>query len=1082
MHTKAFVTAAAFAASVLFAQVDTARIVGTVKDQSGAVVPGAQVSIANTLTGLSYQTVSKPDGTYESAPLRIGSYRIAVEHAGFKRTVREGIVLQIQQTAVVDMVMEVGQVTQEVSITAAAPLLTSHEATQGQVIDNQKIVDLPLNGRDYVQLALLSAGTSEPAVGARMAGFSGNGMRATQNNFLLDGVDNNNAQIAAQGNQSESVKPSIDSIQEFKVMTNSFSAEYGRAAGAVVNVTLKSGTNEMHGTAFEFLRNEKLDAKNFFDLAANRKPPFKRNQFGFSLGGPIRKNKTFFFGNYEWNKIRESRTVNNTIPTLRMVRGDFSELLPSTRIFDPATYDAASGTRALFPGNVIPASRFDPVGAKVAGYYPQPNKPGLVQNFLYNPPSALDRDSWNAKIDHSFGPNDLVYTRFSFQRDFQPVSLSLPPPAYGGGASSSTTTGDNFMAAWNHIFSPSFIVSSKVGWNRIFTDIQPAVTTNLNRELGLRGVELVLPGMSPFQPAGYSTVGVGTILPNNAGSQSRQLISDLTWIRARHSLKFGLNFTWMQSYLFNPQLAMGAFSFDGGYTRDSKGLREGNSIADLLLGTPYQAQVSNYTHMNQRSPFYDFYVQDEWKATDRLTLNLGLRYQLHLPWVEKRNAWANFDIDTDPAKPALVMAQDGSRYDRATIRTAPRDFGPRFGLAWRPAGKTVVRGGYGIYYTQYEAMGGEQYIQTNPPFHYKASITTDRIRPTIQLSAGLPPDAVKPQNAANIVTSSYDRGLRSGYAHQWSFSMQRELPHDMLVEAGYYANSAHRLMRRTEGNWALPRAGVINANRRYRSILVPRDNVVIGPLANTWRHESSANSNYHSLQMRLEKRFSRGLSLLASYIWSKAISDGRGVAGAGGSSPILPQDPLNYRAERALSDEHRPHRFVASYVYDLPVGRGKTLLATMPPVLQALAGGWSVAGIATLESGRRVNLTVRGNPSNTGSPDRPNVLRNPFLDASQRTLYRWFDTTAFVPNAPFTYGNAGRNLLEGPGVANFDLAIYKYFRITESKRLQFRAEAFNAFNTPAFGLPSAQVGDPNFGTISGADRPRNLQAGLKFIF
>lgn len=1085
MCFRSVAVASIFATSLMFAQVETARIVGTVKDQSGALVPGAQVTMTNTLTGLSYRTVSKPDGSYESAPLRIGSYRVAAEQAGFKRAVREGIVLQIQQTAEVDLTMEVGEVTQEVSITAAAPLLTAHEATQGQVIDNQKIVDLPLNGRDYIQLALLSAGTSEPASGARMAGFSGNGMRSTQNNFLLDGVDNNNAQIAAQGLQSESVKPSVDSIQEFKVMTNSFSAEYGRAAGAVVNVTLKSGTNELHGTAFEFLRNEKLDAKNFFDLPASPKPAFKRNQFGFSAGGPIRKNKTFFFGNYEWNKIRESRTANNTIPTPLMLKGDFSELLPSTRIFDPASYDAASGTRTPFPGNVIPASRFDPIGAKIAALYPQPNKPGLVQNFLYNPPNALNRDSWNAKIDHSFGPNDLVYGRFSFQRDFTPPSLALPPPAYGAGtgtANSQTTTGDNFMTAWNHIFSPTFIISSKIGWNRIFTDIQPPVKTNLNRELGLLGVDTSLPGMSPFQPSGYTNVGIGTIIPNNAGSQSRQLISDVTWIHARHSVKFGISFSWLQSYLFNPQLAMGSFAFDGGYTRDSKGLREGNSIADLLLGMPYQAQVSNYTHMNQRSPFYDFYVQDEWKATDSVTLNFGLRYELHLPWVEKRNGWANFDLDSNPASPALVLAEDGSRYSRATIHTDARDFGPRFGFAWRPAGRTVVRGGYGLYYTQYEPMGGEQYIQTNPPFHYKASITTDRIHPTIQLSEGLPPDTVKPQNARNIVTSSYDRGLRAGYAHQWNFSVQREFPHDMLLEAGYYANSAHRLMRRVEGNWALPGPGVVNNNRRFRSILVPRDNVVIGPLANTWRHESSANSNFHSLQLRLEKRLSYGLSLLGSYIWSKAISDGRGVAGSGGLSPILPQNPLDLRAERALSDEHRPHRFVTSYVYDLPVGQGKAFLANMHPVMEAFAGGWSLAGIGTLESGRPVNLSVRGNPSNTGGPDRPNVLHSPDLGSSPQTLSRWFDTTAFGLNAPYTFGNAGRNILRGPGVVNFDLAVYKYFRITEGRRLQFRAEAFNAFNTPAFGAPNAQVGDPNFGIVSSAQRPRNLQMGLKFIF
>ena len=1077
-----YVFAAALFTAAAIAQVETARMVGTVRDQSGAVVPDAAVTFTNTATGISSQTKSRADGAYESVPLRIGTYRVTAEREGFKRVIRDGIVLQIQQTAVLDLTMEVGQVSQDIVVSADAPLLTMNEATQGQVIDNRKVVDLPLNGRDYIQLALLSAGANEQAPGGRVGGFSGSGMRATQNNYLLDGVDNNSAQIAYQGRQGEAVKPNVDAIQEFKVMTNSFSAEYGRATGAVVNVSLKSGTNGLHGTAFEFVRNEKLDAKNFFDLPDESKPPFKRNQYGFSLGGPVIRNKTFFFGDYEWSRIHESRTVNNTIPTARMIGGDFSELLPATKIYDPATL--AGGDRQPFAGNIIPKSRFDAIGAKLAAFYPAPNKAGITRNFLFNPPNNTDRDHWDIKIDHTFSERNSVYGRYSYQQDLEPRSPSLPPPAYGTGqdATDFTHTGHNVMLGWNHVFSPSLILATKAAWNRLLTDREPPVDRSINAELGLRGVNTTIPGMAQFGVTGYTAIGIGTTTPNLADSQNRQLVSDLTWIRGRHSAKFGINFSWIQAFLFNPQDALGNFSFDGSYTRNARTLREGNAVADLLLGYAAQAQTSTFAYMNQRAPFYDFYAQDEWRLTGRLTLNLGLRYEAHLPMVETRNLWSNFDIDTNPAKPVLVPAKDGSRFDRATIHPDLNDYGPRFGFAWRANNKTVFRGGLGVYYAQYEGFGGAQFLETNPPFTYKAVLTTNRVDPTIVLSTGLPPDTVSPKNAANIQTSSYDRNLRHGYAEQWSFSIQRELPGDILLEAGYYANSAHKLMRRTEGNWALPGPGNINSRRRYSSILVPQDGVVVGPLAGTFRQEDTVDANYQSLQLKFEKRLSRGLSVLSSYIWSKAISNGRGESGAGGVSSGLPQDPLNLRGERSLADEHRPQRWVTSIIYNLPFGRGKMFLSSAPRFVEGALGGWTVAGITTFESGPLQTLTVRGNPSNTGGPDRPNVVHDWHLPSSARSLNQWFDVTAFVPNAPFTYGNAGRNLLDSPGIVNLDLAIYKEFRATDRARLQFRAEAFNASNTPHFGVPNASVGDPTFGQINGANEGRDLQFGLKVIF
>jgi hypothetical protein len=392
-----------------------------------------------------------------------------------------------------------------------------------------------------------------------------------------------------------------------------------------------------------------------------------------------------------------------------------------------------------------------------------------------------------------------------------------------------------------------------------------------------------------------------------------------------------------------------------------------------------------------------------------------------------------------------------------------------------------MRAGYGIYYSQYEGFGGAQYLEVNPPFTYKAVLTTNRVNPTLSLVQGLPPDLVTPKNASNIQTSSYDRNLRHGYAEQWSYSLQRELPGEILIEVGYYGNSAHKLMRRTEGNYALPGPGDINARRRYRSVQVPPDGVLVGPLAGTFRQEATADSNFNSAQIKVEKRLSRGLSVLSSYMFSKAISNGRGESGAGGVGNSLPQNPQNYQAERSLADEHRPHRFVASYVYELPVGHGKPVLPNANRLVNGVLGGWTTSGILTRSSGRLTSLTVRGAPSNTGGPDRPNVLHDWHLSGGGN-LQSWFDTTAFAPNAPFTFGNAGRNLISGPGVTNLDFALFKSFKIHERLALQFRAEAFNATNTPPFDPPNVQTGDPGFGTIGSAGTPRNLQFGLKLVF
>ena len=1056
-----------------------AELGGTVTDSTAAVIPDVAVAVTHLSTGVVRTTTSNEQGYFVVPLLQPGDYQVTLRKEGFRPITQTGITLHVGEPARINFTMDIGAVTEEVTVTAAAPLLETATPAQGQVIDNQKIVDLPLNGRDYIQLALLSSGAGAVPSG-RFNTFSASGMRANQNNFMLDGVDNNSMQRAGQARRAEVIKPSIDAIQEFKLSTNSYSAEFGRGGGAVVNVSLKSGTNKIHGSVFEFLRNEALDAKNFFDPPNRPKPPFKRNQFGFAVGGPIVRDKTFFFADYEGTRIRESRTVNNTIPTPLQVQGDFGELLPRTRIYDPATFDSATNQRQPFPNNQIPSSSFDPIGASVISLYPTPNKPGLTRNFLFNPPQPEDLDRWDVKIDHNLGESDRFFVRYSVSGNHVGSTPNLPEPAWGGGqrATPFDHDGQNLLVNYNKVFSPSFIMEFKAAWNKIFTLRSSPIDVNVNDQLGLQGVELADPGMAQFTVQGLQLIGLGSWIPNKSGSQNRQLISNFTLLRGNHTFKFGINFSWLQHFLNNSSNAHGVFTYDGGYTRDSMTLKEGSSAADLLLGTTTRAVVSTWVWENMRRPYYDAYVQDEWRVSPRLTLNLGLRYELHPPWVDRMNNGANLDF-SDRSNPRIVLMQDGSRFSRALVNTDKNNFAPRAGIVYRLTESTVVRTGYGFFYGN---TNWKNVLATTPPHYYRATVQTDRVNPTLQLHDGLPLDLISPQNARNIGMGPIDMNLPMPYTQQWNFSIQHQLPAQILLEVGYVGSASNRLSRQYDINVPLPGPGAVNRRRPIGSLVVPPDNVTIGPIAGLNYFERTANGNYHSLQTRLEKRLTHGISVLSSYTWSKTLSDGRGAGGVGGTSHLRPQNPHLLSAERSLSDEHFAHRFVASPIYQLPFGRGKRYLSDSNSAVNALLGGWTLASIVTFSSGGRANLSVRGNPANTGTANRPNVLSNWRLDSGARSLDRWFDTAAFERNAPFTYGNAARNLIEAPGLVNVDFAIYKSFSIQENLTVQFRAEAFNVSNTPAFGRPNTQVGNRNFGQIGGAGRPRNLQFGLKIIF
>jgi len=1067
-------------ASLALAQVDTARMSGVVTDVTGAVLPDVPLVITHVSTNQQFRVTTNAQGQYVAVNLPVGSYTIRAELQGFKTAIRRGVTLQVDQAAVVDITLELGDLTEQIEVTADAPLVDPSRASQGQVIDNKKIVDLPLNGRDYVQLALLSAGAVQPT-GGRYGGFSASGQRTTQNNYLLDGMDNNSLQAAGEAERAEAVKPSIDAIQEFKVATNSYSAEFGRAAGGVLNLTIKSGSNDIHGTVFEFLRNENLDARNFFD--PQDVPPFKRNQFGFSLGGPIVKNKTFFFGDLEIMRRRESVTEVSTIPTSRMRQGDFSGT--GEPVFDPATFDPATGARDPFPDNQIPQSRFDPVTRQLLDFYPEPQTSELTRNFTFNGPDSEDMERWDVRIDHIVSAKDSIYGRVSNQEQDLPGPPRLPGVAFLD--PSFSNTGWNTVLVWNHTFSPTLVTNSRVGYNLVDTDRTIDREENFNALLGIQGVDQNLPGgFANFAITGFANVGRGTFAPIFSDSQVRQASSDTTWVHGSHTTKFGVKFQALQQNNVNPQQRVGNFLFDGGFTRNPAGNIGGNGLADLFLGLPFRTDFSTGIHIAGRADLHAFYVQDDWKVTDRLTLNLGLRWEVFSPFVDKFDNIANFDIDTDPNNPRLVLANpDGSRFERALTSTDKNNFGPRFGFAYRLRPGTILRGGYGIFYANYEPVGDGRNIQANPPFSRIIRISTDRITPRIRIQEGLPPNIVAPENLSDVRLTSLERDPALPLSQQWNFNIQKKFGRDWMWEIGYFGSKTNHLVFETNPNPAVPGPGNINERRRLKGFIFPGTDVFVSPMAEVVRRGFNGNSTFHSLQTKVEKRFSDGLSVLGSYIFSRTIGDTCGFATRGNSPGCLRtggQNPLDLQAEKGLDNQHVKHRFVMNAIWDLPFGQGRRWGSNWGGALNAAFGGWTLASIVTLTSGQPFSVVVAGDPANIGQGTRANLVGDPQPDAFQDSLNEYFNTAAFAAPEPFTFGNLGRNTLTGPSLKNVDFATYKRFFLTEGLDLQFRFEAFNFFNRANFNFPGNTLGTAQFAQISSARTARKLQFGLKLVF
>ena len=1080
-------------ATLSFAQ--TATLSGRVTDSTDAVIPGTSITVTNEATGAERAVQSNAAGYYTVPLLPPGEYRILVEAEGFNAISRSGVVLEVDQRAEIDFQLEIGAVTEQIEVVADAVQLNTVDASRGQVIENQRIVDMPLNGRNYNQLALLSAGTVQP-VGGRFGGFSVGGQRTTQNNFVLDGVDNNGAELAGAQRRGEMVQPSIDAIQEFKVQTNSYSAEYGRAMGGVVNVTTKSGTNELHGTLFEFLRNEKLDAKNFFDPADRPKPPFKRNQYGFSVGGPLYlgpkmdyRNKIFWFGDLEETKIRETRTATSTIPTLRMRSGDFGQL--SDAIVDPITDQP-------FANNVIPADRIDPISQTLINLYPDPQNSDLGANFVNQSPRKEDIKKWDTRIDFIPGAKNNFSWRLSAHSFDRPFALTLPPPAFGGG-NDQIVEGINTGATWNRILTPNLLLSIRGAWNfGLFKRDNPAAAGGelLNDRYGIQGANNTIPGGFSIQSiTGYTNVGLGGFNPVDRDSQNRQFVTDLSWTTGSHNIKTGFNFIRSQNNIFNIRHEIGTYSYNGRFT--------GDGMADFLLGMASQYRYQTRIQVQLRQALWAGYINDDWKITPKLTLNMGVRYEFLQPWVDNKNRLGVFDITSDPNNPQLFFATGTTSFTRAGYHSDKNNFMPRLGFAYKLTPKTVIRSGYGIFYAYMEPYGDAQYLIGNPPNAYGVDLRSGANDPAVLLKDGPAAGSLELEtdsgsrgaHATGLTFSSYNRNPELSFAQQWNFNIQHELGPTGCSRPAIPARAAPTCCGAMTATSPPRLQG--RATSTPNGGTAQRGSPASTATSRRWA-KSSSTTRTATASITPGCRRSRSASPRASRCWARTPGRRTSVTSAATPLPATRRVAASRTCVTCDSSVRSTTRMCLSASLcsrcsppataactNSAFGRGQKWGSGMPKALDYVFGGWGVGSIVTWSSGRPYSVTIGGNPANTGSHgvvNRPNVNGDPNLDGDQRTLREDFATSAFSRQEAFNIGTLGRNTMRQRAFFNWDFAALKDFDFTEDVRLQFRFESFHFTNTPRFGQAGNVFGTANFGRITSAEAPRAMQETRARVF
>lgn len=1100
-----FLLVALVTAPLVYGQFDTAAVLGTVTDPTGAAVPRATVTLRNVGTGVTVTALSDESGNFQFFNVRIGTYTVAAESAGFTKAITENIQVTVNARQRIDLSLKPGAVTETVTISADnIQLLEVESSDRGQVINRQQIVNLPLNGRAYADLALLSPGVRKSVLnnqgsGGRDASFNVNGLRSSLNNFVLDGIDNNSYGTSNQGFSNQVIQASPDAVQEFRVQTNNFSAEFGRAGGAVINASLRSGTNEFHGSVYNYLRNTALNATGFFKPTRGQKPVLIQNQFGATIGGPIVKDKTFFFFNYEGYR-RITRTLSfATVPTVDQRLGKLG--IP---IRNPIT-----GT--LYNDGIIPASDISPFARSVMAGLVAPTTSTTATGFVSNnfedlPRSQFYNDKGDLKIDHTFNQKTTIFARLSQRKMNNYEAPTIPGPVFSQANAFVRVLNQQLATGVTHNLSTNSVLEFRLGISRTKAGKTPTGVGDSNFRLpGLPTDPRFAGGLNSQGIGGYTGLGRQS---SNPQFQDPTVINprvNYTTILSGHSLKAGYEYQTVNTQIddFNPKY--GQDSYSGQFSRPS-GAASNNlyNLADFLFGARSTYALNNSVIVNYRQRMHFAYLQDDFKVNQKLTFNLGLRYEFATPQYEKDNLLANFD----PATQSLIRAKNGTLYDRALVDPDLNNWSPRLGFAWQALDKTVLRGGYGISYVHFNRLGGENLLAFNGPNIVGSEVTQ---QPSQGLCAGNAflncfrltsqgyPDGFVAPERFNPLTARVNftpRDTRTAYVQSWHLTLQRELPWRLLLDVAYVGNRSVKLIMLADYNQARPNnstdptAGTPLQQRR--------------PFANYSFVQASYNGGwaaYNALQVKLERRFTNGLYLLNSFTWSKAMDNVAGhlEASFGDNSR---GNIKNLANDKGRSNYDQPLNNTTSIVYDLPFGKGGRFLSNPNAVLDGIIGGWRLTLINTVTSGLPANLTYSPAAQfvvGSSLTYRPNQIQSNLYASSGGKVdprnYLNIGAVNVPTDRSLPFGTAGRNTVRGPSFSQADLGLHKSFRlINETTRLEFRMEAFNLFNKTNFQVPDtnannirrdsagAPIAGGSYGTITSAYPAREIQFALKLLF
>jgi hypothetical protein len=1147
------------ATATVSAQVDQGAITGTVTDDTGATIAGAEVTLLATDTGLTLQRKANSSGNYTFSPIKIGNYTVSATASGFQTTTRENIHLSAQQRLNVDVLLKPGQVSQTVTVTGAVALLQTESGTVGQTVDTKTINDTPLNGRNWVYIAQLTAGVAPPFGNTRGAGkgdYVANGQRAEQNNFILDGVDNNTNLVDFLNGSSFVMRPPPDALAEFNLQTSNFSAEFGHSAGSVLEASIKSGTNKIHGDLWEYVRNTSLDATNW---NAQTNPPYHQNQFGATLGFPIWKDKLFYFGDLEANRISVGQTNVLSVPTHLMRQGNFSELLNPALTGKSATtlYQPNSGGTQLLAcngqQNVFCPSQIDPVALKILNLYPQPNANGgkTFSNLVENVSRVDNTFQWDQRLDWNISPKDQTYARYSYVHEVILNALPLGPildgSGYGGERDSNLA--ENFMLSESHVFAPTLTNEFRFGYNwGVFTFLQPnANNPNAASSLGLGGVPSLGPGQYGL-PLGYFPNGDiqqwGSVGTSDESQNVYQILDNVTKIAGNHSLKFGVSFQSVRFFYRYAPASLGQYYYNGQFTSQPGTAFTGSAVADFLANQSSFADIANAPNINDAQWYDSAYAQDDWKISPRLTLNLGLRWDYYQPYKENSGQQGNFiangplGIGSGAGTYLLPNKLRNLNLGSAFLNTLAQDnvavqytdnerlvngqrtnFGPRIGFAYQAQPNTVFRGGFGIFYGGLQAQGNGN-LGANFPFSNSANFVVPDCKANscpsvaaqgITLQTGLQPKVAGGfQNfVSNPGFHAIDHDIKTPYTMNYSFSMQRALSNDMAATISYVGNVSRHLSLYYDPN-------------TVRGLFAPGTSTqALQPfpqLSGIGTVSFAGVSTYNSLQAKLEKRYSHGLSFLTTYTWAHALDDASDAGGLFTAIGNRNQALIPFIDEYTNSVFDIRHRFTLNGSYELPFGKGRAFLNQSRWADEAV-GGWSTSLTFQAQTGTPFTVTpnnsgpaggstrailVRDPFGAGGSPDPSNTALTPADCAVKtRTRANWYNPCAFANplngnliTSPVTdkataiaYLGGRSNQIYGPGYYGVNMSLFKNFITWREQFLQFRADAFNLLNHPTLNNPSQTSNNQNGGQITGPKFFQNntpdarfLQLSLKYVF